>query len=174
MPGGLPRIELPKFLAETRWGRCALIKEGVKSDYPTVPWHWAETVHIAVPPGVGVFKTSLEYSHGGLSLQECLVPELITGSAGTTTAEAVVSSVKWVGLRCRIQASGSAVGLVADIRESIADAKTSLVSKPKEIESDGQTSLLVSDDRLAGKKAFVVLMDAGGNVVTRAPTVIGE
>ena len=107
MPGGLPKIELPKFLAETRWGRCALIKEGVKSDYPTVPWHWAETVHIAVPPGVGAFKTSLEYSHGGLSLQECLVPELTIGSAATTTAEAVVSSVKWVGLRCRILASSS-------------------------------------------------------------------
>ena len=82
--------------------------------------------------------------------------------------------MKWVGLRCRIQASESAVGLVADIRESIADAKTSLVSKAKEIESDGQTSLLVADDRLGGKKAFVVLMDAGGNVVTRVPTVIGE
>jgi hypothetical protein len=174
MPGGLPKIELPKFLAETRWGRCALIKEGVKTDYPTVPWHWAETVHIAVPPGVGAFKTSLEYSHGGLSLQECLVPELTIGSAATATAEAVVSSVKWVGLRCRIQASSSAVGLVADIRESLADAKTSLVSKPKEIESDGQTSLLVSDDRLAGKKAFVVLIDASGNVVTKFPTVIGE
>jgi hypothetical protein len=173
MPGGLPKIELPKFLAETRWSRCALIKEGVKSDYPTVPWHWAETVHIAVPPGVGAFKTSLEYSHGGLSLQECLVPELTIGSAATATAEAVVSSVKWVGLRCRILASSSAVGLVADIRESIADAKTSLVSKPKEIEGDAQTSLLVSDDRQGGKKAFVVLIDASGNVVTKFPTVIG-
>jgi hypothetical protein len=60
------------------------------------------------------------------------------------------------------------------IRESIADAKTSLVSKPKEIEGDAQTSLLVSDDRLGGKKAFVVLIDASGNVVTKLPTVIGE
>jgi hypothetical protein len=48
------------------------------------------------------------------------------------------------------------------------------VSKAKEIEVDGQTSLLVSDDRLAGKKAFVVLVDASGNVVTKFPTVIGE
>ena len=82
--------------------------------------------------------------------------------------------MKWVGLRCRIQGSASAVGLVADIRESIADAKTSLVSKAKEIEGDGQTSLLVSDDRLGGKKAFVVLVDSSGNVVTKFPTVIGE
>ena len=174
MPGGLPKIELPKFLAETRWGRCALIKEGVKTDYPTVSWHWAETIHVAVPPGIGAFKTSIEYSHGGLSLQECLVPELTIGSAATTTTEAVISSVKWVGLRCRIHGSASTVGLVADIRESIADAKTSLVSKAKEIEGDGQTSLLVSDDRLVGKKAFVVLVDSNDNVVTKFPTVIGE
>jgi hypothetical protein len=173
MPGGLPKIDLPKFLVETRWSRCAIIKEGVKNDCPTVPWHWAETVHVAVPPGVGSFKTSTEYSHGGLSLQECLVPELTIGSA-TPTTEAVISSAKWVGLRCRIQANASSVGLVADIRESIADANTSLVSKAKEIEGDGQTSLLVSDDRLAGKKAFVVLVDSSGNVVTRFPIVIGE
>jgi hypothetical protein len=116
----------------------------------------------------------MEYSHGGLSLQECLVPELTIGSGATPTTEALISSVKWVGLRCRIQASESAVGMVADIRESLADPKSSLVSKPKEIEGDGQTSLLVSDDRLAGKKAFVVLVDATGNVVTKFPTVIGE
>jgi hypothetical protein len=174
MPGGLPKVELPKFLAETRWGRCALVKEGNKTDYPTVPWHWAETVHIAVPPGVGAFKTSLEYAHGGLSLQECLVPELIVASTASAAVEAAISSVKWVGLRCRIQASPSSVGLVADIRESIADAKTSLVSKAKEIEGDGQTSILVSDDRKAGKKAVVVLIDASGNVVTKSPTVVGE
>jgi hypothetical protein len=32
----------------------------------------------------------------------------------------------------------------------------------------------VSDDRQGGKKAFVVLIDASGNVVTKFPTVIGE
>ena len=44
MPGGLPKIDLPKFLVETRWGRCALVKEGAQSDLPSVPWHWDSTV----------------------------------------------------------------------------------------------------------------------------------
>jgi hypothetical protein len=174
MPGGLPKIELPKYLAETRWGRCAHIKEGVHSDLPTVPWHWASTVHIAVPPGIGVFKTSLEFAHGGLSLQECLVPELTISSAAPVVSDVAIAFVKWVGLRCRIQASAGAVGLMADIRELIADKATSLVAKPKEIESDCQASLLVSDDRQAGKKATVVLVDAGDNVVAKFPTVMGE
>jgi hypothetical protein len=174
MPGGLPKLDLPKYLTETRWGRCAHIKEGVQSDLPSVPWHWASAVHIAVPPGIGVFKTSLEYTHGGLSLQECLVPELTISSAAPVVADVAISSVKWVGLRCRIQASASAAGLLADIREMIADQASSVISKPKEIESDGQTSLLVADDRKAGKKATVVLVDASDNVVAKFPTVIGE
>jgi hypothetical protein len=174
LPGGLPKVDLPKFLTETQWGRCAHIKEGVHSDLPTVPWHWASTVHFAVPPGIGVFKTSLEYTHGGLSLQECLVPELTISSAAPVMADVAITSVKWIGLRCRIQASASAAGLVADIREMIADQATSVVSKPKGIEVDGQTSLLVPNDRNAGKQATVVLVDANGNVVAKFPTVIGD
>jgi hypothetical protein len=89
-------------------------------------------------------------------------------------AEVAITSVKWVGLRCRIQASASAAGLLADIREMIADKTSSVIGKPKEIETDGQTSLLVSDDRKAGTKATVVLVDASDNVVAKFPTVIGE
>jgi hypothetical protein len=55
----------------------------------------------------------------------------------------------------------------------IADKASSVISKPKEIEPDGQTSLLVSDDRKAGKKATVVLVEASDNVVAKSPTVIG-
>jgi hypothetical protein len=174
VPGGLPKLELPKYLVETRWGRCALIKEGVQSELPRVPWHWSSTVHVAVPPGVGAFKASLEYAHGGLSMQECLVPELTVSSAAPVEADIAIVSAKWVGLRCRVQASAGAVGLLADIRESIADKATSLVAKPKEIEPDGQTSLLVLDDRKSGAKATVVLLDASDTVIAKFPTVIGE
>jgi hypothetical protein len=173
MPGGLPKIDLPKFLAETRWGRCAMVKEGAQTDLPSVPWHWDSTVHIAVPPGVGAFKVGLEYAHGGLSLQECLVPELTISSLGSSVPEVSILSLKWVGLRCRVQASPGATGLQADIRESIADKTTSLIAKPKEIEPDGQASLLISDDRKSGAKATVVLVDVNENVVAKLETVIG-
>ena len=43
----------------------------------------------------------------------------------------------------------------------------------KEVEADGQVSLLVADDRLEGKKAVVVLLDADSTVVARFPTDIG-
>jgi len=174
VPGGLPKLDLPQYLAETRWGRCALIKEGVQSELPTVPWRWSGTVHVAVTPGVGAFKAGLEYAHGGLSMQECLVPVLSVSSAAPVEADIAISSVKWVGLRCRVQATAGAVELLADIRESTADKATSLVAKPKEIEPDGQTSLLVLDDRKSGTKATVVLVDASHTVVAKWPTTVGE
>jgi hypothetical protein len=99
---------------------------------------------------------------------------LTISSAAPAVDEVIITSLKWVGLRCRVQTSAAAAGLLVDIREMIADKATSLVAKPKAIEADGQTSLLVSDDRNAGKRATVVVMDAGDNVVAKFPTVIGE
>ena len=64
--------------------------------------------------------------------------------------------------------------MLADIRDMLADKASSVVSTSKEIEADGQTSLLVSDDRKAGKKRTVVLLDANDNVVAKFTTVIGE
>ena len=37
LPGGLPKAELPKYLTESRWARCAAIKGESKVEVPTVP-----------------------------------------------------------------------------------------------------------------------------------------
>ena len=37
LPGGLPKKELNAGLTETRWGRCALIKEGANTDLLHLP-----------------------------------------------------------------------------------------------------------------------------------------
>ena len=76
MPGGLPKADLPKYLTATRWRRCAVVKESATVDVPCFPWFWAEEVRIACPPGIDCFMAGEEYSHGGLSLQECVVPQL--------------------------------------------------------------------------------------------------
>ena len=84
LPGGLPKTDLPKYLTATRWRRCAVVKESAIVDVPCFPWFWAEKVRIACPPGIDCFMAGEEYSHGGLSLQECLVPQLI-GPGGCAT-----------------------------------------------------------------------------------------
>ncbi|MEJ7711053.1 MAG: hypothetical protein WKF84_14610 [Pyrinomonadaceae bacterium] len=101
MPGSLPKTEMPGFLAETRWGRCAALKETSIVEMQIVPWHWSADVRIAVAPGINVFKNGLEYAHGGLSLQECVAVEFTVTSDKASAPQATITGVEWVGLRCR-------------------------------------------------------------------------
>ncbi|HEN46997.1 MAG TPA: BREX-1 system phosphatase PglZ type B, partial [Mizugakiibacter sp.] len=70
LPGGLPKVDLPKYLTASRWARCAAIKGGSKVEVPTVRWHWNAHERVAVAPGIACFGAGNEYAHGGLSLQE--------------------------------------------------------------------------------------------------------
>ena len=58
LPGGLPKEELKRDLTETRWGRCALIKEGAKTDLLHLPWRWNHSIFIAYAPGISFFKNT--------------------------------------------------------------------------------------------------------------------
>ena len=102
LPDGLPKVELPHYLTETRWGRCAALKPTSQSEMPTVPWHWNENVSIVPAPGIGCFRAGSEFGHGGLSVQECVVPTL-TVSATDTGPAVTIDELKWLGLRCQAQ-----------------------------------------------------------------------
>ena len=41
------------------------------------------------------------------------------------------------------------------------------------MDDKGAASLLVADDELEGTPAAVVVLDAGGHVITKQPTIIG-
>lgn len=170
MPGGLPKAELPAYLAESRWGRCAALKDTATTDLHTVPWHFNSSVAIAVPPGVSCFRAGTEYSHGGLSVQECVIP-VLTVSRKVEATTAVIESVAWVGLRCKVKAAGGS-GLRADIRTKPAESNSSVTFELKGLDADGHTTLLVSDDH-EGLAAVIVLIDEAGRVVAKTPTTIG-
>lgn len=170
MPGGLPKAELPSYLTESRWGRCAALKDTATTDLHTVPWHYNSSVSIAVPPGISCFRAGTEYSHGGLSVQECVIP-VLTVSSKVEAMTAAIESVTWVGLRCKVKATGGS-GLRADIRTKPAESNSSVAFDLKELDADEQTTLLVSDDH-EGIAAVIVLLDEAGRVVAKAPTTIG-
>src|SRR5260370_18802098 len=109
LPGGLPKEELPGYLAQDRWGRCAVPKPGSTLTVPQRTWHWSNTVWIALAPGISCFVAGKEYAHGSLSLQECLGPELKARAAKTASA-ASIKSAKWVRMRCKIEVEGNASG----------------------------------------------------------------
>jgi hypothetical protein len=175
VPGGLPKTELSKFEAETRWGRCAVLKDSSHGTPLTFGWDWCQDVQIAFAPGITSFIAGAEYAHGGLTLQECLVPvlELVAASKPSAIVKADITKVVWNGLRCRVEVTTEAVALRVDVRTKAALSDSSLVAQVKSLDG-GKASLAVADDSTEGTAAFVVVLDASGTVIQKKSTTVGE
>jgi hypothetical protein len=173
LPGGLPAVQLPHYLVGSRWARCANLRETGQVGVPTAGWFWNAEENFAFGPGISCFGAGNDYAHGGLSLQECLVPEL-TFSLETTGVPAGVkiAEVVWSGLRCRILVSPPTGGLKVDLRSKANDPATS-VSDTKTTANDGRTSLIVSDDSLEGIAVSIVLIGDDGKVLSKQATTVG-
>lgn len=175
VPGGLPKSELSKFEAETRWGRCAVLKDTSHGTPLTFGWDWCKDVQIAFAPGISNFKAGEVYTHGGLTLQECLVPvlEVVAAGGAASTVKVDITKVTWTGLRCKVEVSSATAGLRVDIRTKAALADSTLVAHVRTLEN-GKASVAVDDDANEGTAAFVVVLDSAGNVVQKKSTTVGE
>jgi len=172
LPGCLPKTQINVGLTETRWGRCALIKEGATTDLLHLPWRWNPSIYIAYAPGISFFKVNEEYAHGGISIHECLVPTLIIENPNVLNIETEVKIVEWVNLRCTIQTSDVPDGYSVDIRTKYNDAKTSIViSKSKILK--GNTATLMVDDGYESEAATIVLLDENERILDKKPTTVG-
>ncbi len=175
MPGGLPKTELPMHQAQTRWGRCAVLKDTAHGTALTFGWDWCKQVQVAYAPGVCSFVAGSEYAHGGLSLQECLVPTLVLEPAAGVAAgpDVSIQSVTWKRSRCVVVVEPQVPGLTVDIRSKAAVASSSLVESVKPLEA-GKASLALADDEHAGMAAVVVVLDQAGEVIQKQSTTVGE
>ena len=174
MPGNLPKQDLPHYLTESKWSRCARIKGESQVNVPTAAWTWNPTAEFASGPGICVFSQGYAYSHGGLSLQECLIPDmLIEPSDDGPTIKVTVTDVQWRAQRVRVQVDPADAALRVDIRTSAGSATSSLVTEPRAVESDGKASLLVENDDLIGSAAVLVVLDSRGRIVGKQSTIIG-
>jgi hypothetical protein len=173
VPGGMQEVPLPKYLTETRWSRCALIKDGSHVEVPIAGWSWNPQERFAYAPGVRCFMAGKEYAHGGASLQECLVPFLTFFSSGVSDSIVItVREVQWAGLRCRVMVEPATKGLLADLRTK-PNVPSSSITEPKPLDIDGKVALLVADDSLEGTTVSLVIVDSSGRVVSREATTIG-
>lgn len=175
-PGGLPKVELKSFLAEHRWGRCAALKAEAQTDTQTFKWHWNPDVSIACPPGAGCYRASMEYTHGGISLQEMVTPVLRITAGKATGGSAHLLEAKWTGAKCRVLVGGDFTGVRVDVRTSQSDPGTSLLSdkQAREITADGKVTVFLEDDADIGKQAEIVLLDAKGQVIGSLATTLGS
>lgn len=173
LPGGLPKVELSPHLVATKWSRCAVVKGGSTPDIPTYPWYWNPVLRIASPPGIGAFVANTEYAHGGVSLQECVIPELVV-ERGEAAIAATITGISWRGMRCRVTVESNALGLQVDLRLNWKQAASSIVAAVKEVGPNGEASLAVADDKHEGAAASVVVSDTSGRVLDYKPTTVGE
>ena len=173
VPGGLPKSHLPKTATESRWGRCAELKQNITVDELTLGWHWNQQVAIAYAPGIASFIAGKEYDHGGISLQECVTPVVTIQSnrKAQTTSAGEIDKVSWRGLICKLEVTCDGENVMADLRQKPADASSSLVRK--KAVKNGKCTLMVEDDDYEGVSAVVVLLDEAGNLLTMQPTIVG-
>ena len=175
LPGGLPKAELPRHLTASRWNRCAIPSAGAQHGYPMTSWFWDAAEAVVLAPGVSCFVAGMEYAHGGLTLQEALIPSLTVSTKKTgVTKSVVLKEMKWSGMRLNMILEGAA-GLTVDLRSKVADASTSFAASTMIAAEDGQkTSLLVADDGYLGAAAFLVVIDESGQPIFKHSVVIGE
>ena len=148
-----------------------MVKPSASVDFPAFPWAWSDDVRVASPYGIDSFLAGKEYSHGGLSLQECVVPRLtVRGTSGGASAK--IESAKWAGLRCRVKVAGDVNGCSVDLRDKAADPATSLC-QARPVGQDGTAALVVEDDEREGTATTLVLLDASGAAIDKMPVTVG-
>lgn len=175
MPKGLPKIELPSVLTNSKWGRCAVLKKGAETDERVFPWYWNPHQHFVLADGISCFKKGDEYNHGGLSAQECIVLEIAVSneSASLNSNTVELTDIVWKGLRCTVAVDGEFTDLKVDIRIESGNSESSVVLSKKSFKSNGTSSVVIEDEDMEAKKAYVVLLDVSGNLVKQQATVIG-
>jgi hypothetical protein len=173
MPGGLPKVDLPKHLTASRWARCAVIAGDSKSSASLHPWTWNPISSFAYAPGVACFNKSEEYAHGGLSLQECLTPVLLVEQAVGASHACAIESVTWRGMRCFVEVSSPMPESSVDLRLE-GPAGPSVAAAPKPVDSDGTVSLVLAGDEHEDAALALVLLNSDGQVQALRHTRVGE
>ena len=173
LPGGLPKVDLPKHLTETRWARCAVMVGESAPGVVRAPWHWNGAQWFATPPGIACFNRSEEYAHGGLSIQECLIPDLVVTRVEGTETAGRITSVTWRGLRCFVEASVRGGPVTADLRLG-RPTGASVAAAAKPVDAEGAVSLVLADDEHEAAALVLVLVDDAGRVLAQRPVRVGE
>lgn len=155
VPGDRPKVELPAHLVATKWARCAFVQGESSPDVPTFGWFWNAHARIALPSGIGSFIVNTEYAHGGVSPQECVVPDLLV-EQGEVALKAQITEIAWRGMRCRVVVDMNATGLHVELRRNWkqADPEGRRIDTAKDLGPNGQVSLVVERDEYEERRRW--------------------
>ncbi|WP_024514758.1 BREX-1 system phosphatase PglZ type B [Bradyrhizobium sp. Tv2a-2] len=172
MPGGFEVVRLPPSAVIAKGSRAAILQEQATAELSFLPWHWDGSVRIAVPPGAEAFRAGEVYSHGGLSPQECVIPDIAVGGETAVAGTLRISSISWRRLRLTVELSGEGTDFTVEVRRKERDP-ASRVDVASTIEG-ARARLTVSDEIEEGDPVLVVVIDRHGSVIDARATRVGE
>jgi hypothetical protein len=172
MPGGFESIKLPASAVIAKGSRAAILQQEAAAELEFLPWHWDKTVRIAMPPGAGAFRAGEVYIHGGLSPQECVIPDITVGSESTAAGALRINAISWRRLRLTVELSGELADITVEVRRSERDP-TSRIDVTSTVEGT-RARLTVSDEVEEGDPVLVVLIDRHGSVIDARATRVGD
>ena len=177
VPGGLPKAPIASsMLQATAWSRVARLADGAAPEAQTLPWAFDPEVRIAVPPGAHAFRAGESYAHGGVSLQECVVPDIFVGdapgAAPAVGAPVRIESIAWRRYRLSVTLSAQAPDHEVEVRWQARDPTTRIAAE--RVGGEGaRIDLRVDPDLDEETPVVLVLLDAHGSVVDERATGIG-
>lgn len=177
IPGGLPKANIAaSTLQTTAWARVARLTDGAAPEISTLPWHFDPSVRIALPPGAHAFRAGEAYAHGGVSLQECVIPDILIGDEGANAASAGargrISSLVWKRYRLSVTLDRDAATFEVEVRRSERDPVSRVAVEV--LGRDGPLlDLRVDPDLDEESSVVVVLLDEHGSVIDAKQTAIG-
>lgn len=71
-------VSCEKAWCHVRKERFALVPTHADVPLTTFPFVWDDDFRLAFPPGLAFFKAEKSFSHGGISLQELIIPHLVS------------------------------------------------------------------------------------------------
>jgi hypothetical protein len=75
-----PEVHCEKDWCYLRKERFALVPASADVPLATLPCEWNDQMRLAVPPGLAFFTAEKSFSHGGIALQELVIPHLVSRS----------------------------------------------------------------------------------------------
>lgn len=173
MPGSFEVVRLPPSAVIAKGSRAAILHEHASADLAFLPWHWDKSVRIAMPPGAEAFRAGEVYSHGGLSPQESVIPDITVGGVATGGSSASrISAISWRRLRLTVDFTGELTDVTVEVRRKERDAASRLdVSSAID---GGRARLTISDEVEEGDPVLVVLVDRHGGVIDARATRVGD
>ena len=172
MPGGFEPIKLPVSTVIAKGCRAAILQEEAAAELAFLPWHWDQSVRIAMPSGAEAFRAGEVYTHGGLSPQECVIPDITVSGESVSAGALRISTISWRRLRLTVELSGEPTDVTVEVRRKERDP-ASRVDVASTLEGT-RARLTVSDEVDEGDPVLVVLIDRHGSVIDARATRVGD